>query len=265
MKNGWVDNLLGERFHYRNDLLHNENKPAVERPRNSFSFASFRLDGTTWRPEGFEEWWNNGKLHREDGPAVVNQSGNFWYFDGILHRRDGPAIELNDGEKKWYFKGNLNRLDGPAWIWPNGDSYWFLDNQMHREDGPAIECVDGNKWWYIRGVEVTERIVMRPQEITFQEIQKSRYTEFRTILIERYGWVRYLADSKAKILDKRDNAIENTKEALFVTRSFGNRLVVTCPTGRVFTLGVPSDIVTCEAAQRWLGSASGEVRIIGRT
>jgi len=106
---------------------------------------------------------------------------------------------------------------------------------------------------------------MRPETITLTQIQKSRNNEVRAIMIDRYGWARYLADSKAKMLDKRDNVIENTKEALFATRSFGNRLVVSCPTGRIFTLGVPNDIKTCKEAQQWLGNASKEINVIGRT
>lgn len=34
-----------------------------------------------------------GKLHREDGPAVVWADGTqLYYFEGKLHREDGPAV-----------------------------------------------------------------------------------------------------------------------------------------------------------------------------
>ena len=68
------------------------------------------------------------------------------------------------------------------------------------------------------------------------------------------------------MLDARSNEVENTKEALFATRSFGGRLVVTCPTGRVFVLGVPSQVTSCEQAQKWLGNENEEkINVIGRT
>lgn len=45
-------------------------------------------------------WWKNGKLHREDGPAIEYKNGNkFWYQDNIIHREDGPAIDRADGSK----------------------------------------------------------------------------------------------------------------------------------------------------------------------
>ena len=45
-------------------------------------------------------WYLNGKLHREDGPAVEFADGDkFWYLNGKLHREDGPAVEYADGDK----------------------------------------------------------------------------------------------------------------------------------------------------------------------
>ncbi len=28
-----------------------------------------------------------------------------WYLDGKLHREDGPAVEYSDGSKYWYLNG----------------------------------------------------------------------------------------------------------------------------------------------------------------
>ena len=61
------------------------------------------------------EYKLNGRLHREDGPAIEFVYGKKeWYRDGKLHREDGPAIEFADGSKKWYRDGELHREDGPA-------------------------------------------------------------------------------------------------------------------------------------------------------
>ena len=51
-------------------------------------------------------WFKNGKLHREDGPAIENARGyKEWYIDGNRHREDGPAVEFADGTKLWYKNG----------------------------------------------------------------------------------------------------------------------------------------------------------------
>ena len=55
------------------------------------------------QPDGYEEWWLNGKLHREDGPAIESAGGSkFWYLNGERHREDGPAVEYSNGSKFWW-------------------------------------------------------------------------------------------------------------------------------------------------------------------
>lgn len=40
-----------------------------------------------------------------NGP-VYNSNGNvFWYLNGKLHREEGPAIEYVKGNRKWYLYG----------------------------------------------------------------------------------------------------------------------------------------------------------------
>jgi hypothetical protein len=53
--------------------------------------------------DGGKEWWLDGKLHREDGPAVeFADGGKSWWLNGELHREDGPAVEFADGGKEWW-------------------------------------------------------------------------------------------------------------------------------------------------------------------
>ena len=57
--------------------------------------------------DGTKEWWLNGKLHREDGPAYESYDGTKeWWLNGKLHREDGPAIEYSSGTKVWYLNGS---------------------------------------------------------------------------------------------------------------------------------------------------------------
>jgi hypothetical protein len=52
---------------------------------------------------GDKYWYLNGKLHREEGPAMEWANGDdFWYLNGKLHREDGPAVAHSDGYKAWY-------------------------------------------------------------------------------------------------------------------------------------------------------------------
>ena len=51
-------------------------------------------------------WYINGKMHREDGPAIEYSDGyKAWFVNGKLHREDGPAIEDSNDDKAWYING----------------------------------------------------------------------------------------------------------------------------------------------------------------
>jgi len=77
-----------------------------------------------------------------------------WYLNGKLHREDGPAVEYPDGSKYWYINGKYHREDGPAVEFANGNKEWYLNDKCHREDGPAVEYADGTKEWYVDGEKI---------------------------------------------------------------------------------------------------------------
>jgi len=98
-----------------------------------------------------------------------------WYLDGKLHREDGPAVERADGTREWYVNGNLHREDGPAVECADGSRYWYLNDNFHREDGPAVEYADGSRYWYLNDVEYTEEEFLKKKtkaiEHTVAEIE----------------------------------------------------------------------------------------------
>ena len=66
-------------------------------------------------------WYQNGKLHREGGPAIESANGSkHWYKNGQLHREDGPAVEWANGYKCWYLEGlNYTETQWKARVNPN--------------------------------------------------------------------------------------------------------------------------------------------------
>jgi len=60
---------------------------------------------------------------------IISENGNYkWYQNGHLHRLDGPAVEYVSGLKEWYNNGHLHRLDGPAVIDPIHRNYvWWIN------------------------------------------------------------------------------------------------------------------------------------------
>lgn len=260
----------GDKIWSSDGVVHREGGPAKE-------FA-----------DGRRQWYIHGKLHREGGPAYESFHGTrMWYIHGRLHREDGPAQEWFDGTKDWYIDGILHREGGPAHdsviarIWwhhgrrhreggpavelADGTKKWYIDGVLHREDGPAMILGSGEEFYYLEGFLFPRHFVMNPETILLSEVESLENLDMKSIAIGCYGWHRYLVDIGASLLDSRFNYVENTREALFSVGEFGNRLLVSCPTGRIFGLGVPGNIMTCELAQRWLGNDFGKVNVIGRT
>ena len=116
----------------------------------SASFAAAQTECKV-RPDGSKAWLCNGKIHREDGPALINSQGEQWFFHGQRHRENGPAVTLKDGTEKWYRNGEKHREDGPAIINANGNKKWYQRNKLHREDGPAVIKADGTVEWHLDG------------------------------------------------------------------------------------------------------------------
>jgi hypothetical protein len=62
------------------------------------------------------------------GITTIHRNGDFWrYLNGKLHREDGPAVIFADqGYKAWWVHDVRHREDGPALIHTNGANEWWL-------------------------------------------------------------------------------------------------------------------------------------------
>ena len=103
-----------------------------------------------------------------------------WYKNGKLHRDDGPAIILANGTEKWYQNGKQHRDGGPAEIWANGctTQRWFQNGQLHRDDGPAVINKYGEKFWYLDGKQSTEYELNEIRKIkVVKDMKNGKHTE----------------------------------------------------------------------------------------
>ena len=109
-----------------------------------------------------------------------------WYQNGELHRLDGPAVEYADGDKRWFQNGMRHRLDGPAIEHANGDKSWYQNDKLHRLDGPASEYASGNKFWYIDGEQLTEEEfnARNKVEVTLEDIAKAMNIDVKKLRIK---------------------------------------------------------------------------------
>ena len=114
--------------------------------------------------------------YKEYTVKVYTNGTKEWYLNGKLHREDGPAFEHPDGTKYWYQNGEYHREDGPAVKWADGTKLWYQNDKLHREDGPACEYPDGTKLWYLNGKAYTEKKYLKKtskvKELTVSDLEK---------------------------------------------------------------------------------------------
>jgi hypothetical protein len=105
-----------------------------------------------------------------------------------------------------------------------------------------------------RGVPIPGRVAFRPESITVAEILQERNAELRRVLLERFGFERFMLQAQAKTLD-RDQDAGGERRLLQVTLEGDEPLVcvsVCCPsTGRRYLLRVPPTMTTCRQAVAW--------------
>jgi hypothetical protein len=123
------------------------------------------MDDKPYNSSWDQVWFNEGKVHRENGPArVYNGTSFFWYKNGQVHRDNGlPAMEYDNGRRLWYEHGLPHRIGGlPAVEWCRRDDIlfkeWWENGTLFREnDLPVIESSDGLKFWFRGGRVVDEQ------------------------------------------------------------------------------------------------------------
>jgi len=103
---------------------------------------------------GLDIWWaqHMGLLTIPDGKTTYKDGSQSWHLEGKLHREDGPAIEWTNGTRSWRINGLRHREGGPAIEYADGSREWWLNGKHHREDGPAFEGADGHREWWTHGV-----------------------------------------------------------------------------------------------------------------
>jgi hypothetical protein len=73
--------------------------------------------------------------------------------------------------------------------------------QLHSAHGAAMSWPDGWAIHAFRGRLVPGWIIEKPHAITVSHIERSQNAEVRRVMIERYGWERYMRDSGASVVD----------------------------------------------------------------
>ena len=74
-------------------------------------------------------------------------------------------------------------------------------NRLHNENYAAMES-DIENLYFIHGVLVPAFVVVRPDWITIQHIETEQNAEVRRIMMEKYGYERYMRNCNAVVVDE---------------------------------------------------------------
>jgi len=129
------------------------------------------------------------------------------------------------------------------------------DRLLHCPDGPAVWWPDGPEYFFWRGVEVPEKVIVSPLDLTAAEITDEWNAEVRRVMLERYSAARYLQDIGAQLVDADETgelyrAEMGEDEPLCMVRVVDKSAL---PDGsfRAYWLRVPPNMQTAREAVAW--------------
>ena len=129
------------------------------------------------------------------------------------------------------------------------------ERRFHHASAPSLEFADGFEVYSWHGRRVPREIIMEPEKIAVARIESERNVEIRTILVERYGLSRFIADSGAQVIHqdecgtlyRKDFPLDEPLAVVMVTNSTPE------PDGthKHYFLRVPPTVATAREAVAW--------------
>ena len=145
-------------------------------------------------------------------------------------------------------------------------------NRPHCVDGPQLAWRDGHETFYIHGVRVDRRVVMEPNTITVDDIDREQNAEVRRVMIERFGSDRYMREAGGRVVDRDpspeigtlwrldiggDEALcllevkNSTPEGVWKDGVLHPEIRDGVPYHKVYWLRVPHTVTTAREANAW--------------
>lgn len=111
----------------------------------------------------------------DDKPACEHNGISLWFYMGKLHREEGPAMVYPRKNFVAYACMNqLHRLDGPAVVYGE-DHHWYKHGLLHREGAPAFMS-KSRHMWYTNGTLSLGKCVETPDHIVYKSIENGIFS-----------------------------------------------------------------------------------------
>ena len=131
---------------------------------------------------------------------------------------------------------------------------------LHCENGPAVSWPSGEDYFFWHGTRVSEKVIMRPLEITKEDIATEKNSEVSRAIAEKLGWDEYMKRCDTVLVDKWFDADKMLHYELW---DFKKRFELTPKLLKMespelkdgtrphYVEPVPPGIKTCQAARAW--------------
>ncbi|URM94957.1 hypothetical protein LUW76_11820 [Actinomadura madurae] len=188
-------------------------------------------------------------------------------LDAVLGQHDAPWLALFE---------SLGRLDGPlaglaevarsaGWWWPYerlvilterpSELHRDEPGRLHRGDGPALAYPDGFALHAWRGMPIPHDFVASLAGLTPDRISSEQNAELRRVMLEIFGYDRYLAETGARPLHRDETgvlwSIELPGDEPVVMVEVVNSTPEPDGTHRTYYLRVPPGTRTARAGVAW--------------
>jgi hypothetical protein len=218
-----------------------------------------------------------GAERGERAAALAARTGvRLALLDAVLGQHDAPWLAAFDATGELSGLSELSALSqlarGAGWWWPYERVALLTERptELHRDeagrldraDGPALAYADGFALHAWRGMPVPPGFLASLGELTPQRIRAEDNAELRRVMLEHYGYERYLADSGAEPLHRDETGvlwrIQLPDDEPVVMVEVVNSTAEPDGTFRTYWLRVPPGTRTARAGVAWTFGVSEE-------
>ncbi|MER6995480.1 DUF6745 domain-containing protein [Streptomyces sp. NPDC000410] len=151
-----------------------------------------------------------------DGTAAERSAVRLVLLDAVLGQHDAPWLAAFDGRSE-RLAGLARVAEHAGWWWPFEKAVVLCERpvELHRDeagrldrgDGPALAFPDGFALHAWRGMPVPAEFLSGLSSLTPERIRTEENAELRRVMLEFYGYDRYLDESGAQPVHRDETGV----------------------------------------------------------
>ncbi|MFD9422942.1 MULTISPECIES: DUF6745 domain-containing protein [unclassified Streptomyces] len=200
-------------------------RPWAEERRRMYDELGAAGWSALWSATGAQLWETTGALAERIRTGVVADLAARPEDESAIRLRLLDAV-LGQHDAAWLaaFDGRGDRLTGLAEVARNAGWWWPYEHAvviserpevLHRDEagrldhgeGPALAYADGFALYAWRGMPVPAAFLAELATLTPQRIRAEENAELRRVMLEYYGYDRYLTESRAEPVHRDETGI----------------------------------------------------------